>query len=58
MKLFVNIAFIIVTIFILIRTIFYSLYEINANKNKSGGIAILIFSIFVVIFSNIIMFLR
>lgn len=50
--------FIIVTIFILLKTIFYGIYEINTENNKSGGIAVICFSILVIIFANIIVFFR
>ena len=50
--------FIIVTIFILIRTIFYGLYEINTDNNKYGGIDIICVSIFIFLFTNIIVFFR
>lgn len=50
--------FIIVTIFILLKTIFYGIYEINTENNKSGGIAVICFSILVVVFANIIVFIR
>lgn len=51
-------TFIVVTIFILIKTISYGLYEIKTQDNKSGGIAVICFSIIVVVFANIISFLR
>lgn len=45
--------FLIISFYILLKTIGYGLYEINTVKNKSGGIVVIIFSILVVIFSNI-----
>lgn len=53
-----HIVFIIITIFILLKTIFYGLYEIKTQNNKSGGIAIICFSILVIVFTNVIVFLR
>ena len=53
-NLFFHIFFIIFTVIILLKSIFYALYEINTEKNKIGGIAIITFSIIVTIFSNII----
>lgn len=47
------IVFIITTVFILVKTIFYGLYEINTENNKSGGIAVICFSILVVVFTNV-----
>lgn len=58
MNLLFHFVFIIVTMFILIKTIFYGLFEINTQNNKSGGIAVICFSIVVIVFANIIVFLR
>lgn len=58
MNLIYHFTFIVVSIFILIKTIFYGIYEIKSENNKSGGIAIICFSVLVVIFSNIIVFFR
>lgn len=52
------VVFIITTVFILVKTIFYGLYEINTENNKSGGIAVICFSVLVVIFANIVLFMR
>lgn len=52
------IVFIITTVFILVKTIFYGLYEINTENNKSGGIAVICFSILVVVFTNVTVFIR
>ena len=53
-----HILFLIISIYILLKTIGYALYEINTIKNKPGGIAIITFSIFVVIFSNVMVWLN
>lgn len=58
MNFIYHFVFVIVTIFVLIKTISYGLYEIKTQNNKSGGIAVICFSIIVVIFTNIISFLR
>ena len=58
MNFIYHFTFIIVTIFVLIKTISYGLYEIKTQNNKSGGIAVICFAIVVVIFTNIISFLR
>lgn len=58
MNFLYHFIFIIVTIFILIETIFYGLHEFNTQNNKYGGIAIICFSILVVAFANIVVFLR
>ncbi len=58
MNLLFHFVFVIVTVFILIKTIFYGLFEINSQNNKSGGIAVICFSIIVTVFANIMVFLR
>lgn len=58
MNFLYHLTFIFVTIFILIRTIFYGLYEINTENNMSGGIAVICFSVLVIVFANIVVFMR
>ena len=58
MNFLFHFIFIAITIFILIKTIFYGLYEINTENNKSGGIAVICFSVLVIVFTNIIVFFR
>lgn len=58
MNFIYHFTFIIVTIFVLIKTISYGLYEIKTQNNKSGGITVICFSVIVVVFTNIISFLR
>ena len=53
-----HILFFVISLYSLAKTIFYGIYEINTQKNKSGGIIVIVFSTLVVIFSNIIMFLN
>lgn len=53
-----NVFFLVLSIFILLKTLGYAFYEIRELKNKSGGITIIFISIFIVIFANIILFLR
>lgn len=50
-----NIFFFLISIYILLKAIGYSIYEISENKNKSGGIIVIAFSMLVTIFSNIMM---
>ena len=52
------IVFLIITLYILLKTIGYAIYEIKEQNNKTGGIVIISFSILVVIFVNIMMFIR
>lgn len=56
--IFFNFLFIIFSIYVLLKTIFYALYEIKTENNKSGGVALICFSIIVIIFANIIVFLK
>lgn len=58
MNFLYHFIFIIITIYILLKTIFYALYEFNTLNNKSGGIAIICLSFLVVIFTNIIVFIK
>lgn len=51
-------VFALITIYILLKTIGYAVYEIKENKNKVGGIIVISFSILVVIFSNIMMWIK
>ena len=52
-----HILFFIVSAYILLKTIGYGLYEINTAENRAGGIVVIVFSILVVIFSNIMVWL-
>lgn len=58
MNLIYHIVFIVVTFFILFKTIFYGIYEINMQNNKFGGVCVILFSILVTIFTNIMVLLR
>lgn len=51
-----HVFFILITFFILLKTIFYGIYEIKTLQNKTGGIAVICFSIIVVFFANIAIF--
>ena len=52
-----HILFLIFSLYILLRTIGYALYEINTIQNKVGGISVIVFSVLVVIFSNVIVWM-
>lgn len=54
LRLFYHVLFLIFTIYVLIQSVSYGLYEINEQKNKLGGRIVIIFTIFSVVFSNII----
>jgi len=54
LSLFYHLIFLIFSVYVLIRSIAYGLYEINKQENKFGGNLVILFTIFSVIFSNII----
>lgn len=50
--------YIVFSIYFLIKSIFYTMYEIYSENNKSGGIAFIVFSVFALIFSSVVIFIR
>lgn len=55
---FFNFLFFIFSIFVLLKSVFYALYEIKSQDNKSGGIAVIVFSVIVLVLANIVVFLK
>ena len=55
---FFNFLFFIFSIFVLLKSVFYALYEIKSQDNKSGGIAVIVFSVVVLVLANIVVFLK
>ncbi len=53
-----NIVFLFLSLYILGNTIGYAIYEIKEFNNKSGGITIIVLTILVVIFANIMMWIN
>lgn len=53
-----NILFLYFSIYTFLKSIFYIKYEIKTQNNKAGGIALLLFDIFVIVFGNLIIFLN
>ena len=53
-----DIIFLLFTIYIMLQTIGYGIYEIKEKGNKPGGIVVISFSILVVIFSKIMMYIN
>lgn len=53
LNLFYHILFLFFTIYVLIQSISYALYEIKQEENSFGGKFMIVFTIFSVIFSNI-----
>lgn len=52
-----HVLFFLLSLFILLKTIGYAFYEINTLKNKIGGIVVIAFSLLVVIFSNVMIWM-
>lgn len=55
---FFNFLFFIFSIFVLLKSVFYALYEIKSQDNKSGGVAVLVFSVVVLVLANVVVFLK
>ena len=55
---FFNFLFFIFSIFVLLKSVFYALYEIKSQDNKSGGVAVIVFSVIVIVLANVVVFLK
>lgn len=55
---FFNFLFFIFSILVLLKSVFYALYEIKSQDNKSGGVAVLVFSVVVLVLANVVVFLK
>lgn len=53
-----NIIFFIATFYILLRAIAYGIYELKEKSNKTGGFCVIAFSIFSIIFANVMMWIH
>ena len=53
-----DIIFAIASLYILAKAIAYGIYEKNTENNKYGGISVIIFSVLVTIFVNIIIWIK
>ena len=49
-----DLLFVLISLYVLIKTIYYGIYEIKQNNNKTGGIVVIIFSTSVFIFLIIV----
>lgn len=56
--LFINIIFLLFTVFIFIRTISYALYEIKEENNSFGGISLIVLTFFSIIFADIMVWIN
>lgn len=50
-----NIFFLVITLYVFLKTIGYGIYELKENNNIPGFICIIVLSLFSIIFSNIMM---
>lgn len=50
---FIYVLLIFFSIYAFIQVLSYAIYEIKELKNKSGGIAIIVFSLFTIILANV-----
>ena len=55
---FFNFLFFIFSIFVLLKSVFYALYEIKSQDNKSGGAAVIVFSFIAIVLANVVVFLK
>lgn len=58
MDLIFHVLFFIFSVYVLLKTVFYGIYEFKTLNNKVGGIAVICFSVLVVIFANIVLILN
>ena len=54
LTLFYHIAFLVVSIYVLIKSISYGIYEIKKLNNKFGGHLVIWTTVIIVIFDNIV----
>ncbi len=50
--------FLLLTIWILLKAIGFAIYEIKELDNKTGCVVVICFSVLVIIFANIMMWIR
>ena len=55
---FIELSFTVFTLFLLGKIIGYGLYEIKNEKNFFGGICTITFSVFCIVFSNIMVWIN
>lgn len=58
MNLFFEIVFVFFSLYLIFRSISYSIYEYKNEENKYGSICFLILVIFVVVLSNVMVFVN
>ena len=55
---FIDITFLLFTLFLLCKIFAYGIYEIKNEKNIFGGVTTIAFSIIAVIFSNVMVWIN
>ena len=53
-----HVLFFLFTVYVLIESISYTIFEIKEQNNKFGGTCVMLFSIFCIILSNIIVWMN
>ena len=56
--IFIKIFFSTVCLFIFLHVVSFSIFEIRTNKNTFGGVFTIVFTIFSIIFSNIVFWMN
>ena len=57
-NIFYHFLFLIFSVFVLLKSVFYALYEIKTQDNKTGGVAVIVFTVIVLVFANVVVFLK
>ena len=57
-NIFYHFLFFIFSVFVLLKSVFYALYEIKTQDNKTGGVAVIVFTVIVLVFANVVVFLK
>ena len=57
-NIFYHFLFLIFSVFVLLKSVFYALYEIKTQDNKSGGVAVIVFTVIILVFANVVVFLK
>lgn len=58
LNLMYHVLFLIFTIYVLIESISYGIFEIKKEENKFGGSCVIAFGVFCVIFGNIVVWMN
>jgi len=55
MDLLFNVLFFIFSLYVLLKCIYYGIYEFKTENNKIGGIGVICFSVVVVVLANVVL---